>query len=840
VSQKPWISVLFKRLLLITAGLFATVQLAAQTPAAKDSLQTSIVKDSPGVREDTLTDDALEEEIKYNARDSIRFEVKSQRIFLYGEATVEFSGKILTAAHIEIDNKNNLVSAKGIIDSLGHTVGRPEFKDGENVMRADTIEYNTKSKRGKIYGVLTKQADMLIYGEVIKKDSNNVLYIKNAKCIPCEFEDAIFYFRATKAKVIPDDKIVTGPIFVEVAGLQTPVGLPFGYFPNVKGKSKGGIIMPSFGQSPNQGYYLQNGGVYIPINNRTDMEVRGDIYSVGSWALYTTNRYYKRYKYVGNLNLGFKQIVLGEKEIPFKQNPTLGYQKLNNFSVAWIHTQDAKRRPNERFSANVNVQSAFNNKYNPENSTQYLTNTFFSNINYGYTFKNAAININARHNQNTQSHSMEVSFPELTFNTVRFFPFKNENRVRPNFLDKIGISYTLEAKSFLRAADSTFFKKNSLDSIQYGVRHTIPISTNLNVLKYFTLTPAVNFSAVNYLKYKDYHYDTLLGRAVKDTVDQFKTGFDVNLSTNLTTKLFGDYYFKTKRLRQIRHFVIPTVGVTYHPNMQSQKLGFYRTVQYDTLGHYQPYSIFAGGIYGGPQGPESGLLTYGLNNNFEAKVRHKTDSGFVDKKIVLLQNLGINGSYSMSAKELKWSPINVTARTRVWKNIDLMGGAVFDSYSTDSLGNRINKSYYTDKKKLLRYTNSQLAVNAAFNPQVFAKPGEQPKGNWNFNINYNIFFQKNYNMTIVTPNKPTQQLNFNCMMQVTEKWRVSVNSGYDFNTRNLSYTSFNVYRDLRCWEAKIDWVPFGFNKRYAVGINLKSPSLRDVKIPRQRAWYDNL
>ncbi len=798
------------------------------------------VKDTVQNRLDTLTENVIEEEIKYNARDSIRFEVKGQKIYLFGEAVVEFSGRTLKADYIEIDNKNNLVTASGTKDSLGRPVGQPDFKDGESSMRAEKIIYNTKTKKGKIFGVYTEQADMIIYGETIKKDSNNVLYIKNAKCIPCEYEDAVFYFRASRAKVIPDDKIVTGPVFVEVAGMKTPIGLPFGYFPNVKNKSKAGIIIPSFGQSPNQGFYLQNGGVYIPINNRADMEIRGDIFSVGSYALYTTNRYYKRYKYNGALNLGFKEIVLGEKEIPFEKSSTLGYQRLKNFSVSWIHNQDAKRKPNERFSANVNVQSAFNNKYNPENSAQYLTNTFFSNISYGYTFKNAAIAVNARHNQNTQSHDMEVSFPELTFNTVRFFPFKNEERGKPNFLDKIGISYTAEAKSFLREKDTAFFKESSLDKIQYGVRHTIPISTNLNVLKYFTLTPAINLSAVNYLNYNEYRFDATTNTAIKDTLQGFKTGFDANFSTNLTTKLFGDYYFKGKHLKQIRHFIIPTVGINYHPKLDGDQLGFYKMVQTDTLGNRRQYSIFENGIYGGPIGAEGGTLTYGLNNNIEAKIRKKTDSSFVDKKVTLLQNLGINGSYNLAAKEFNWSFINVTARTRIWKNIDLMGGSVFDLYSTDSIGNRKNISYMDDTKKPFRYVSSQLAVNAGFNPQLFAKAGQQPSGNWSFNVTYNIILQKNYNTTKITPNKPSQQFNFNGSMDVTKKWKVGFNSGYDFTTRNLSYTSINVYRDLRCWEAKIDWVPFGFNKRYSITFNLKTASLRDIRVPRQRSWYDSI
>jgi hypothetical protein len=85
-----------------------------------------------------------------------------------------------------------------------------------------------------------------------------------------------------------------------------------------------------------------------------------------------------------------------------------------------------------------------------------------------------------------------------------------------------------------------------------------------------------------------------------------------------------------------------------------------------------------------------------------------------------------------------------------------------------------------------------------------------------------------------------QTLNFSGDVSITKNWKLGVTSGYDFTNKNLSYTSINVYRDLRCWEAKIDWVPFGFNKRYSLGINLKTASLRDLRIPRQRSWFDNI
>ena len=801
----------------------------AQTKANSDSLITSV---------DTLYSEELTEEIKYSARDSITYEVESKKITLYGAAEVIFGDATLTAASIEIDSKTNVVTASGVKDSTGKLTGNPVFLQSSNQMSCEKIIYNTKTKKGKVFGVLTKQAEMLIYGETIKKDSNEVMLIKNAKCIPCEFEDAKVYFRASKAKIIPDDKIVTGPVFLEIAGIKTPLGLPFGYFPNVKNKSKSGVLIPFVGQSPNQGFFLQNGGFYFPLGPKADLELRGDVYSAGSWAIRTASNYLVRYKFNGNLRLEYKEIIIGEKEIPFEKNPSLGLQKLRNFSFNWIHAQDPKSSPGQRFSSNVNVQSGLNNKYNPLNNSQYITNTFFSNVNYSYQFKNSTLSVNARHNQNTLTRDMEISFPELTLSVNRFFPFKNEKRVKQNILDKIGISYLMEAKSLLREKDSLFFREKSLEKIQYGARHSVPISTNINLFKYFTFTPAINLSSVMYMKSTEYNFNEITNSIKKDTVSGFKSAFDANFSANLTTKIFGDYVFKTKRLKQIRHFIIPTIGFTYHPNLEGDQLGFFRKVQTDTLGNTRSYSIFENQIFGGPVGAESGLITYNINNNLEAKIRKNTDTGFVDRKIVLIQNLSVSGNYNLAATDFKYSVITVSGRTRIWKNIDLLAGAQLDPYALDSLGQRTKLFYSEKENKPLRYSQSSFALNASFTPDLFMKSKNNSGNNWSFNLAYNI--SHNNNPTLTYSQSVTQTLNFAGNLGVGKNWRIGFNSGFDFKNKNFSYTSMNIYRDLRCWEAKIDWVPFGFNKRYSVSFNLKTSSLRDLKIPRQRQWFDNL
>ncbi len=801
------------------------------------------------VKQDSLRTQELESPIHYSATDSIRFEMDNEHIYLFGEAVVEYEGVNLTAEVIEIDYKNNLVFAHGVMDSTGKLQGTPIFKgDGEEI-QCEEITYDMGTGKGIIKNIVTRQGDLIIKGEKIKKDSNDVMFFKNLACIPCEFENSKTIFRATKAKVIPDDKIVTGPMYLEIAGVPTPVALPFGYFPNTKKRSKSGVIIPTYGESPNLGFFLKDGGFYLPMGPKMDMQIRGDIYSYGSWALKNFVNYNVRYKFTGAFNVGYSIFNTGEREIPFP-NPNY-FQRRQDFFVRWQHIQDPKARPGTRFSAVVNAGSNSFNQYNAQNTGQYLTNTFASNISYSKTFDIGSLNLNARHSQNTQTKTVEVILPEVTFNVNRFFPFRNEERSKQTWIDKIGMSYLGETKAILRRPDSLFFDASSTDLIQSGVHHNLPVNTNINLFKFVTFTPSMNLNAWNYFDYVNYTYDTTLNAAVADTIRDFKTAFDVNFSGSLTTKVFGNYLFRGKKIKQIRHTLIPAVSFTYRPDMTVPELDFYREVQSSATGQMREYTVFERGIYGYPSGARSGMLAFNLNNNVEAKVRTKTDTGYADKKIVLLQNLTVNGYYDFMAKERNMSNLDISGRTKIWKNIDLLMRGIFNPYAATSLGGDSTVYQYSVDGRLARFTSGNIAVNTVFSSQTFssvktnpqltnpventASTAPNPNLPWTINVYYNL------NYALVQKKETVNQtLNMSGDFFVTSKWRVGFTSGYDFVNKNISYTSLNIYRDLRCWEARFDWVPFGFRKRYSISINLKTSMLRDIKLPRTREWYDNL
>ncbi len=830
--------------MLISLGHYTTIGQIQQNDTLKKVAIDSVATDN-------YSND-LESKISYTAEDSVVALPQSGKAFLYGKAKVNYGSMNMEAETIEIDYSKNLVTAYGKKDSLGKLIGSPVFKDGEQTMEAEKIMYNLKTKRGKIFSATTKQGELLVVGKEIKKDSNNVIYFKEMRCIPCQEADARTAFRATKAKVIPNDKIITGPIFLEVGGVPTPLGLPFGYFPNTKSKHNG-ILFPKFGTSGTLGYNLRDGGYYWGINDKTDMIIKGDVYANGSWAVNTTNNYNVLYKSNGQVYLGYTRFNIGDRDIPSD------FKVEESNVVRWLHNQDNRNNPTVRFNANVNfVTNQTYNRFNADNTQQFLNNTFLSNINYTKSFKLSSISLNATHSQNSLTKQMDITFPSLTFNVNRFFPFKRENAVKQNVVDKIGISYSLLASNRLSGNEKTIFAGSVADSMKYGVQHSLPISTNFNILKYITATPALNLSSVMYPNsIRKEFYSQVIQTELKDSTiygirtKQVKSpsiGYDASFSTAFNTKLYFDYLFRKGKLQQVRHVLIPTLTYSYRPDFGEEQYGFWKQVQRDTLGNTSRYSIFEKGIYSGPAPGKTNGLGISLYNTLDAKLKQKTDTGIMYRKATILQNAGLSTNYNFARDSFKMSDISMSAQTVLFKNINLNVSSVFSPYQYNKTQQRVvDAFYYQSGRGLARFTSANVAITTALSSNMIeaAKKLREPpsvsngaergiaddlntteKIPWNINLNYNLGLS-NINDT---KTHPTHALGVTADIKPTPFWKVGVSTGYDFTSLQPSTTRFTIYRDLKCWEAHIDWVPFGIWKSYLIGINLKTAMLSELKL----------
>lgn len=796
--------------------------------------------------------ESIEEQILYSADDSIVSLPTYGKAVLYGKSKVIYGAMTIEAEIMEIDYSKNVVTAYGKKDSAGHLIGTPVFKDGSEPLEAEKIMYNLKTKKGKIFSALTKQGELLVFGNEIKKDSNNVVYFKDMKCLPCQEKDARTAFIATRAKVIPNDKIITGPMYLSIAGVPTPLGLPFGFFPNTK-KQHNGILLPQYGYSAVQGFFLKDGGFYWGINDKTNTIIKGDYYTNGSWALNTTNNYNVLYKASGSTYFGYKQFNNGDKDIPSQ------FSVLKAFELRWLHTQDNKNNPSVRFSSNVRfVKNQNVNRLNIANSEAFLTNTFLSSINYTKTYKKSALSLYASHSQNVKTHEMEIVSPALTFNVNRFYPFKRDNAVKQNAIDKIGMSYLVEAKNRLYGIDSTLFKGNVIDSLSYGIKQSLPISTNFNLFKYITATPQLYLNSYSYTKWikkewepvQYYNGDINTPKyGVKNHVkNDFVTGFDASFSTGFSSKIYFDYLFRKGKVKQIRHLMIPTLSYNYHPDFGTAQYGFWRKVQSDSLGNKSPYSIFEKSIFSGPTTGKLNGLSINLNNVVDAKYKVKTDTGMTTKKVSIIQGLGLATSYNFAADSFKMSNIGLTARTVVFKIVNINLGSSFDPYVYDNYRKRRVDKFTIDKQsKPGRFVSGSLAISTSIGNETFkeknAAKKATPKTNapqaediqWGLSLNYNLTLSNPDNTKI----QPSHALMASGNISPTKFWKIRVSSGFDFTHAKISYTSFDIYRDLKCWQANISWIPFGVNKSYRITLNLKTAMLSEFKIPKQKNWFDN-
>ncbi len=820
---------------LFTFLLVMSVYAQERAKASSDSLSSdSLVLGLPA------SPDALDEEVIYSAEDSMRFDLAEKKIYLYGKADVKYDKIHLQAAYIEINWSTNIIHAEGRPDSTGEMSGTPQFSEGEQTFDASKMDYNFKTKKGKISEIYTKQGEGYLLGNAVKKMENESFFVKNGKFTTCNLpEHPHFYINASKVKVIPNDKIVTGPANLVIEEIPTPLVVPFGLFPNSSSR-KSGILFPTYGDSPGLGFFLMDGGYYWGISDHFDASLRGDIYSRGSWGLKGGTNYNYRYRFNGNLDLRYAKILQGDPEL-------LGSSVIKSFFVTWRHNQDAKSRPNSRFSANVNAGSSDYNQLNSFNTNNIVANTFQSAITWTKTFNRLPLNLNvsAGHSQNTQTRIITVNAPEIQLNVNRIFPFRRKNPVgAQRFYEKIGITGTLQSKNTISQPDSVFMQPGLAKKFNNGMQFQLPIATSFQLLKYFNVSPSFNVLGRGYFSNIQKRYDADLQEVVTDTIRKFSQLWEYNAAVNVSTRV---YSFLKLGKNTVRHVATTQFGFRYQPDFSTVEYGYYGPN--GTISSYSPYEQ---GIYGQPSRGKQGTVTLGVNNNIEAKVRSKKDTtGSGLRKIVLFDAVNFNTGYNLAVDSFNLQALSINARTRISK-LDVVYSSNYDWYAFDTLtGKRLNQLEFDASGKWLRPLNTSLALNTTL--ASGAKKKEQSKSKRELdqelskNPNAYIDFSVPWNLTaglIFGQNQATGKpvrnaiLNFSGDVSITEKWKVSFNSGYDFVQKEISFTSIDIYRDLHCWEMRFNWIPFGFRQSYNFSISVKSGMLQDLKLNRRRQWFD--
>ncbi|MDO7171254.1 putative LPS assembly protein LptD [Mariniflexile sp. AS56] len=839
-----------------------------------EKAQDSILKDSIKPKRKK---ELLENTVKYHATDYTTFNQKEHKLYLRNEATIEYGDMNIAAGNITIDYTKNTVYAKGITDSLGTYSQKPVFTQGSNVVEPDSILFNTQTKKALIYNSKTEQGDGTIVAQLTKKENDSVYFLKNAKYTTAEdLEDPEYYIRLLKAKIVPGKKIVTGAAGLYIYDIPTPVWLPFSFFPQ-SDKQTSGIIIPSFGEQNERGYFLQNGGYYLAINDYVDLAVLGDYYTNGSYGMNLESTYAKRYKFRGNLGFRYESLISSELGFP-------DYSKSTVYNLRWSHSQDTKANPNSRFSASVNLGSSsyYQTSVNQINTGAFLNNTLSSSVSYSKTFQGElqpSFSLTATHSQNTNTQQINMTLPTFQGSIGRIYPFASKTGTKKGIIQNINLQYSVRGENRISTTDSLFFKKEMFEDAKAGFQHTIPLTTNFKLFKYFSLSASSNFSEVWTFKTIEKSFDPVEREVITEDVNGFDSYRTYNFSTSLGTTIYGMFNFekegKDAKLKAIRHVIRPSLSYNINPAFDKY-YDSYEVVSADGLTTSDvEYTRFEEGIFGSPGNNYSSSVGISVSNNLEAKVRDRDSTATEAKKIILLNNLNFSTSYNVAGDSLQWSPVRMSGGTQLFNNkMSVNFGATLDPYALDNNNKRINTFNVDNGGSLFRLTSANLTTswslssksgkandnkrgieenkrsggrdddlfgisedfaNQQINNEEEDDKEEKPSEFYHFSIPWNlrIAYAVNYSNSTRQNEISSHSLMFSGDIKLSDKWSIGASSGYDLKDAGFTYTQLRFERDLMSWRMNFSWVPFSTRSSWNFFIGIKSNMLKDLKYEKR-------
>lgn len=860
---------IFKSILLILNILIFNnilAQIVPQNTAEKIGVQDSlnITKDSLAIKQDTIIPkEQLDDVVKTKAENKSSSSISNKQTFLNKKAQIIYQDMQIDADYIRIDWETGKIYARGEQDEKGKIITPAVATQGGKQFEYNEVIYNYKTKQAIAFNARTEESEGVIVAQRTKKYDDSVFVMRNAMFTTDEYflkkKDTLadYHMSAPYIKLLKgknSSQIVTGPIQMYIEQVPTPLILPFAILP-FSDKRSAGILIPSFGERQDVGFFLNGLGYYQPIGDHFDLKLLADVYTKGSYNFKPELNYIKKYRYSGNFAADYGYTVRGIKGLD-------DYSRAKTLRIAWRHSQDSKANPYFTFNSSVDIVSGRNFYTNTVNNNYAFNGSVLntqqtSRVNVTKRFLNLPVTISASmaYAQNFATGITDIRLPDMTVAINQFYLFKPKTGVRTGLLENINVNTGLALSNYVSTTEDKLFKKAMWDEMKTGAKNNISMSTNTTVAKYFTFSISANADNVVTTKTLERNYNP-----VTNTVeDRFNRGIAAystfSASTSMQTVLYGQKNFsKNSPIVAIRHMVTPSFSFTYSPDFGEAGWGYFKNYS-NARGEMTPYSIFDNGIYGAPTAGLTQSLGFNINNNLEMKVRSKSDSTGV-KKVKIFENLNISGGYNFAAERHKWSVFSVNGQSSFFDNkLNVNTSLTIEPYEIvfrdgSNVGERTeNFGHFS-----LQGFNLQLSYpmsEAIFGKKEegskkYKKKGEIRNENyffdddnyshysptWTLNVNANYSYTKG----LTRLGNKVATLGLDGSIKLTPYWNINASTNYDIQNKELGYTRLGFARDQRSFTITFNWVPFGQYKVYDFFIGIKANILKDAVKYKERSF----
>ena len=791
-----------------------------------DSLELiRVIRDVSGIFYPHPTEAGMDTNLVYKA-DRIHYHMMADMTDLIHHATLDYGNMHLKADTIRVDWNADILYALPQKTDTG-LVSIPEFIQGSaDPMYGEALFYNFRTRRGRAkYGSTTLE-DGFYTGRQIQKREDKPFYVDYARYTTCDLkEDPHYWIESRRMKLIPDKMVIAKPLVLRI--MNIPVFyLPFGIYPDQKGRRHSGWFMPTFGTSNVSGWYLKGAGYYWAPNDYMDTKIQLDFFDLQGIKMNNTTRYALRYKLNGQIRTSYNNNFLADR-------PQIRYD------IALNHRQTIGR------SSRLNISGSYTNDRSYYQQTgieldERLKQKLISNATYSTRIGDMGLTVNASRTEDLITGNVHASVPQISLSKSTGQVFKKSKASDPqrwyhtltyNYSTNFQNRYTHTLQN-----DSTF-----LDNQRSRMIHQGNISLNHKFFNWLTTSPGLNIQEGWVFKYKS----PLLsdnGQAVLDSTGQmilldqkaFKRRAVYSANLRFSSKFYGIFYFRAGCFQALRHVISPSVSFVYTPDISNNPNYVFRGT--DTNGNPVSYDYFSSTLLGKTPSRDSRTMSWSVGNQFSAKFSDKKDPEKFKKYDFLTLNL--NGNYDFNADSLKWSPVSISYRaSRLPGNLQFSGNIRLDPYQYDTVSHRRINNYETIPRLTHFSFDTGFRFREKSNRDSTGTRHDESISDWQARVSIR------YNYAATNPDKSSKNLTLNTIFSanLSPNWSLDYSLNINIINQKITYQYISLKRDLHCWEMSLNWTPTSSVKSFYLRINVKSSVLSDaLKLEKREGRQANV
>ncbi len=861
--------------MIIAAILFSWLLIpncSAQDIAIQSIAPDSLKTDSLAVAPDTAAiPPDLDSIVTYSAK-RVAITFNPRQTILTGDAKVNYKSMELTAGRIEIDWDTNRLYAESLPDTIEHPratrvqddllrvdslaaesksvfpdtirlVGKPKMADGAQIIVGEKMTYDIKSRRGKVIEGDTDYDDGFYHGKTIKRMDASVYNIRSGYYTTCGDDEPHYGFWSRDMKMVVKDRVIARPVVLQFGPVPVAI-LPYGVFPT-KGGRHSGILVPTYGESSNQGRYFTGLGYYWAPNDYFDAKGSLDYFERYGILFHGDMNYTLRYLYAGRvagsfLNQTRNGIRQKRWDLSLNHSQTLSPSANLNVSGQFVSDKEVRRdfQQNTRDRLDKVLRSdATLNKFWP--GTPYSASVNLNRVEY------------------LESGNINQSIPRVTFSrnqTPIIIPPEGTKPDDARWWNQIYWSYGGSGLNTSVTNVNTLSDggKQKISRDRSGVQHSLGLTASTKPFGIFAFTPGVRYTEgwfdewIDYVERDDNRVDSLKHKSFRAR-RTFSTG------AGLSTKLYGLFRPHVFGVEAIRHTLSPSVNLTYAPDFSDAQWGYYVKFR-NPVGREVFYDRFAGNLFGTTPRQEQMVAGISVGNLFEYKRK-------IEQKEVKgeLFSLGLSTSYNFKADSLKWSDLggSINIKPLVHSSGSAVSGLGLDVTTRHSFYDQeevsperwvtVNRSADGGLRLLDYNLTTSLKIQggqakkdekrAADTSGTISGAKDQPAAKfWRPNpIPWTAGIALHYGDSRINPAIISRNAwaNINLDIQATKSWKINSDMRIDLIKENFASMGITLYRDLHCWEGRLTWRPVGVSSGYYLIISVKSPHLKDVKVEKR-------